>query len=119
MAALKADAPSLAATAPQLTGLRRQTGGGPVVEVRDVVRRFGAFTAVGHVSFEVMPGEIFGLLGPNGAGKTTTFRMLCGLLPVTSGQLKVDGADMRTARAEARAEERRQSWLKHRPAAVL
>ena len=44
------------------------------------MRRFGAFTAVDHVSFEVRRGEIFGLLGPNGAGKTTTFRMLCGLL---------------------------------------
>ena len=59
-----------------------------VVEVRDLVRRFGAFTAVDHVSFEVRRGEIFGLLGPNGAGKTTTFRMLCGLLPATSGTLQ-------------------------------
>jgi ABC-2 type transport system ATP-binding protein len=103
MAAVKADASSLAAKAPKLTGLRRETGGGPAVQVTDVMRKFGAFTAVDHVSFEVMPGEIFGLLGPNGAGKTTTFRMLCGLLPMTSGQLRVDGADMRTARAEARA----------------
>ena len=44
------------------------------------MKRFGAFTAVDHISFEVQRGEIFGLLGPNGAGKTTTFRMLCGLL---------------------------------------
>ncbi len=51
-----------------------------VIQVRDLVRKFGAFTAVDHVSFEVRRGEIFGLLGPNGAGKTTTFRMLCGLL---------------------------------------
>jgi ABC-type multidrug transport system, ATPase component len=73
-----------------------------VVQVRDLVRRFGAFTAVDHVSFEVRRGEIFGLLGPNGAGKTTTFRMLCGLLPATSGTLRVAGADLRRARASAR-----------------
>jgi ABC-2 type transport system ATP-binding protein len=73
-----------------------------VVEVRDLVRRFGNFTAVDHVSFEVRRGEIFGLLGPNGAGKTTTFRMLCGLLPATSGTLRVSGVDLRHARASAR-----------------
>ncbi|MGA8259176.1 MAG: ATP-binding cassette domain-containing protein [Arenicellales bacterium] len=77
-------------------------GSSPVVEVSDLVRRFGAFTAVDRVSFDVRQGEIFGLLGPNGAGKTTTFRMLCGLLPATSGSLKVAGADLRTARASAR-----------------
>ncbi len=73
-----------------------------VVEVRDLVRRFGAFTAVDHVHFEVSRGEIFGLLGPNGAGKTTTFRMLCGLLPATAGTLRVAGVDLRRARAAAR-----------------
>jgi ABC-type multidrug transport system, ATPase component len=74
----------------------------PVVEVRDLVRRFGDFVAVDNVSFEVRAGEIFGLLGPNGAGKSTTFRMLCGLLPATSGTLRVAGGDLRTARASAR-----------------
>ncbi len=73
-----------------------------VVQVHDLVRQFGSFTAVDHVSFEVRRGEIFGLLGPNGAGKTTTFRMLCGLLPATSGTLRVAGVDLREARAEAR-----------------
>jgi ABC-2 type transport system ATP-binding protein len=73
-----------------------------VVEVHDLVRRFGSFTAVDHVSFEVHRGEIFGLLGPNGAGKTTTFRMLCGLLPATGGTLRVSGVDLRFARASAR-----------------
>ena len=73
-----------------------------VVQVRDMVRRFGSFAAVDHVSFEVRRGEIFGLLGPNGAGKTTTFRMLCGLLPATSGVLRVAGVDLRRARASAR-----------------
>jgi ABC-2 type transport system ATP-binding protein len=73
-----------------------------VIEVHDLVRRFGDFTAVDRTSFQVTRGEVFGLLGPNGAGKTTTFRMLCGLLPATSGTLRVAGADLRHARAEAR-----------------
>jgi len=77
-------------------------GGELVVEVHDLVRKFGTFTAVDHVSFDVRRGEIFGLLGPNGAGKTTTFRMLCGLLTVTGGTVKVAGADLRRARASAR-----------------
>jgi len=82
---------------------RGQTGGSDiVVEVRELVRRFGAFVAVDKVSFEVRRGEIFGLLGPNGAGKTTTFRMLCGLLSPTSGTLKVAGADLHRGSASAR-----------------
>ncbi len=75
----------------------------PVIVVRDLVRKFGDFTAVASTSFDVKRGEIFGLLGPNGAGKTTTFRMLCGLLPATSGHLEVAGMNLRTARAQARA----------------
>jgi ABC-2 type transport system ATP-binding protein len=76
---------------------------GPMIVVRDLVRKFGDFTAVANTSFQVARGEIFGLLGPNGAGKTTTFRMLCGLLPATSGHLEVAGVNLRTARAQARA----------------
>ncbi|MBZ9655025.1 ATP-binding cassette domain-containing protein [Phyllobacterium lublinensis] len=72
------------------------------VEVHDLVRTFGDFTAVNHVSFQVKRGEIYGLLGPNGAGKSTTFRMLCGLMPASHGTLRVAGADLRTSRAEAR-----------------
>lgn len=75
----------------------------PAIVVRNLVRRFGDFTAVASTSFDVMRGEIFGLLGPNGAGKTTTFRMLCGLLPATEGQLEVAGLNLRHARAQARA----------------
>ncbi len=74
----------------------------PVIVVKDLVRKFGEFTAVANTSFEVKRGEIFGLLGPNGAGKTTTFRMLCGLLPATSGFLEVAGVNLRHARAKAR-----------------
>ena len=75
----------------------------PMIEVRDLVRKFGDFTAVASTSFSVRRGEIFGLLGPNGAGKTTTFRMLCGLLPASSGFLQVAGVNLRHARAQARA----------------
>jgi ABC-2 type transport system ATP-binding protein len=78
------------------------SGDAVVIEVQDLVRKFGEFTAVDRTSFQVRRGEVFGLLGPNGAGKTTTFRMLCGLLPATSGTLRVAGADLRHARAEAR-----------------
>jgi ABC-2 type transport system ATP-binding protein len=83
-------------------GLRTQDDG-IAVRVRDLVKKFGTFTAVDHITFEVRRGAIFGLLGPNGAGKTTTFRMLCGLLRATGGDLRVAGADVRSARAEARA----------------
>ncbi len=72
------------------------------IEVKELVRKFGDFTAVDTVSFQVHKGEIFGLLGPNGAGKTTTFRMLCGLLPPTSGYLSVAGYNLRTDNAQAR-----------------
>ena len=73
-----------------------------VVEVHNLTRKFRNFTAVDNVTFQVHRGEIFGLLGPNGAGKSTTFRMLCGLLPVSSGALSVAGMDLRYARASAR-----------------
>jgi ABC-2 type transport system ATP-binding protein len=73
-----------------------------VIEVKNLVRTFGDFQAVANLSFSVRRGEVFGLLGPNGAGKTTTFRMLCGLLPATSGSLSVAGVDLRHARAQAR-----------------
>ncbi|HIU37525.1 MAG TPA: ABC transporter ATP-binding protein, partial [Candidatus Aphodousia faecigallinarum] len=74
----------------------------PIVEAKDLVRRFGSFIAVDKTSFDVFPGEIFGLLGPNGAGKTTTFKMLCGLLTVTEGDLKVAGVDILRAPEQAR-----------------
>ena len=76
--------------------------GATAVRVEQLVKKFGSFVAVDHVSFEVRRGEIFGLLGPNGAGKTTTFRMLCGLLIPTSGELCVAGANVRDAPAAAR-----------------
>jgi ABC-2 type transport system ATP-binding protein len=57
----------------------------PVVRVVELTKKFGNFTAVDHVSFEIFPGEIFGFLGPNGAGKTTAIKMLCGILNPTDG----------------------------------
>jgi ABC-2 type transport system ATP-binding protein len=64
------------------------------VSIRDLVKTFGSFTAVDHVSLEVAKGEIFGFLGPNGAGKSTTIRILCGLLSPTSGSATVSGFDV-------------------------
>jgi ABC-2 type transport system ATP-binding protein len=64
------------------------------VEVRDLVKRFGAFRAVDGISLDVEEGEIFGFLGANGAGKSTTIRMLCGLLTPTSGSARVLGIDV-------------------------
>ncbi len=68
----------------------------PAVRVDGLTKRFGAFTAVDHVTFHVQPGEIFGFLGPNGAGKTTTIKMLTGLLRPTDGHATVAGFDVTT-----------------------
>ncbi|MGD0499112.1 MAG: ABC transporter ATP-binding protein [Bryobacteraceae bacterium] len=64
------------------------------VEIDNLVKTFGAFVAVDHVSLRVPKGEIFGFLGPNGAGKSTTIRVLCGLLQPTSGRASVAGFDV-------------------------
>lgn len=66
-----------------------------VISVRDLTKRFGGFTAVDRISFDVRRGEIFGFLGANGAGKTTAMRMLCGLSYPTSGRGTVAGYDVR------------------------
>jgi ABC-2 type transport system ATP-binding protein len=68
---------------------------GNAIEVRSLTKRFGDFTAVDAVSFDVASGIIFGFLGANGAGKSTTIRMLCGLLDPTSGTATVSGFDIR------------------------
>ena len=68
--------------------------GVPSILVEKLVKRFGAFTAVNQVSFQIRAGEIFGLLGPNGSGKSTTIRMLCGLLTPSSGSATVVGLDV-------------------------
>ncbi len=66
----------------------------PIIKTENLTKRFGSFTAVDAISFEVMEGEIFGFLGANGAGKTTAMKMLCGLLSPTSGQATVAGFDV-------------------------
>jgi ABC-2 type transport system ATP-binding protein len=74
-----------------------------VVETREIQKFFGDFQAVKNFTFGVQRGEIFGLLGPNGAGKSTVFRMLCGLLPASSGEIRVAGRNLRRSRARARS----------------
>src|SRR5437016_66021 len=66
----------------------------PAIQIDDLVKKFGDFVAVDHVSLDVGRGEIFGFLGPNGAGKSTTIRILCGLLTPTSGRASVGGFDV-------------------------
>ncbi|WP_027481475.1 ABC transporter ATP-binding protein [Deinococcus pimensis] len=66
----------------------------PVLRAEGLTRRFGGLVAVGDVSFDVMPGEIFGLIGPNGAGKTTLFNLMTGLTPPSSGRLRFEGRDV-------------------------
>lgn len=68
--------------------------------VRNLTKKFGSFTAVDHISFDVRKGEIFGFLGANGAGKTTAMRILCGLSIPTSGEGTVAGFDIRTQQEE-------------------
>lgn len=65
----------------------------PALEAIDVVKRFGAFTSVDHVTFDVREGEVFGLLGSNGAGKSILIRLFCGLLSPTEGTARVLGVD--------------------------
>jgi len=90
-------------TMPSARPVRWERGeDGVVAEARALSKRFGAFTAVDHVSFEVRRGEVFGLLGPNGAGKSTTFKMMCGLLRPTSGEARVAGIDLLEVPAQAR-----------------
>ena len=74
----------------------------PAIVATDLTRRFGSFTAVDHVTFDVKAGEVFGFLGANGAGKTTAIKMLIGLLEPTSGEAKVAGLDLKTQTEEIR-----------------
>lgn len=74
----------------------------PVLAVRGLTRRFGDFTAVSDLTFEIQPGEIFGFLGPNGAGKSTTIRMLCGVLAPTAGEARALGRNLFTEAEQVR-----------------
>ena len=75
---------------------------GDALALSGVTRRFGSFTAVDRVGFQVRAGEIFGLLGPNGAGKSTLIKIMCGLLPPSTGRVEVAGVDARKAPARVR-----------------
>ncbi len=83
-----------------------------MVEVQHVTKRYGSFTAVDDLSFEVEPGEILGFLGPNGAGKTTTMRILTGYLPATEGRARIAGFDVFDEPIEAK---RRTGYLPETP----
>ncbi len=74
----------------------------PSIVVDRLVKRFGSFTAVDRISFQIRTGEIFGLLGPNGSGKSTTIRMLCGLLTPSAGSATVVGFDVAREPEEVR-----------------
>jgi len=74
-----------------------------IIDAQDVIKRFGAFTAVDGIRFHVDKGEFFGLLGPNGAGKTSAIRMIYGFSPVTAGQMRVFGMDIATQWREIRS----------------
>jgi len=74
----------------------------PIIKVENLVKRFGELVAVDHISFQVIPGEIFGFLGPNGAGKTTTINILCTLSKPTSGQAIVNGFDVVRQQSQVR-----------------
>jgi ABC-2 type transport system ATP-binding protein len=89
---------ALAAAMTPLAGDHEST-----VEADGLTKRFGDFTAVNQISFNIRRGEIFGLLGPNGAGKSTTFKMMCGLLRPTEGTGRVVGVDLRKAPGKARS----------------
>jgi lipooligosaccharide transport system ATP-binding protein len=75
----------------------------PLVAARDLTKRFGEFTAVNSIGFDVQPGETFGFLGPNGAGKTSTMRMIACASPVTEGELRVIGMSPQTQAREIKA----------------
>src|SRR5262249_4409993 len=75
-----------------------------IISAQQLMKKFGSFTAVDHISIAVKRGEVFGLLGPNGAGKSTTFKMLCGLLTPTEGKALIDGVDLQVAPGKARAQ---------------
>jgi ABC-2 type transport system ATP-binding protein len=75
-----------------------------MLEVRDVSKRYGALTAVRHVSFVVKPGEVLGYLGPNGSCKSTTVKMVVGLMPPTTGSILFDGRDIQDNLLEYKAQ---------------
>jgi len=74
-----------------------------MIQIENLIKQYGAFTAVDGVSLDVLPGQIHGFLGPNGAGKTTTIRMVAGLLKPTAGRIMVNGHDIAADPEKAKA----------------
>ena len=83
-----------------------------MIELKNLTKRYGKFTAVNSISLTIPPGTLYGLLGPNGAGKTTTMRMIAGILRPTSGQITVAGFDVVSEPMEAK---RRLGFIPDRP----
>jgi ABC-2 type transport system ATP-binding protein len=83
---------------------RLNTARPAMLEMRDVSKRYGAVTAVSHISFTVRPGEVLGYLGPNGSGKSTTVKMIVGLMPPTRGAVLFDGHDIQDHLIEYKAQ---------------
>lgn len=75
---------------------------GPIIELKNLTKKYGDLVAVDHINYQIEEGEIFGLLGHNGAGKTTTMLMLLGLIPPTEGTAIVNGADIKETPLQAR-----------------
>lgn len=74
-----------------------------MIEIVNLTKRYGTFTAVDTITLTVPRGELFGFLGPNGAGKTTTMRMIAGILKPTAGQIRIAGIDLLTSPVEAKS----------------
>lgn len=91
------------AAPPMVVATGTPAPGAPAIVVEELTKKFGAFTAVNRVSFQVNPGEIFGFLGPNGAGKTTVIKMLTGILPPTQGRASIAGLEIRSARQQIKS----------------
>src|SRR6476646_1047796 len=88
--------------APSVGNTPDSSRNGKAIEVEHIVKKYGDFTAVNDVTFDVKDGEIFGLLGPNGAGKSTLIRMMTTLIPITSGVARIAGFDVRSDPDDAR-----------------
>ncbi len=97
---LKANFDGVSELAEQIEFIKTQEEN--VIEVKNLTKKFGSFTATENINFKIKKGQIFGLLGPNGAGKSTTFKMLCGLVKPSSGEASVLGYNFMNSSLKAR-----------------
>ena len=97
---LKANFDGVSKLAEQIEFIKTQEEN--VIEVKNLTKKFGSFTATENINFKIKKGQIFGLLGPNGAGKSTTFKMLCGLVKPSSGEASVLGYNFMNSSLKAR-----------------